>query len=230
MAELTAGLGLLQLLRLASPGLPIGGFSYSQGMETALDLGWVTDKDSARQWLSGLVAGPLSQFEAALLARACRACAAGDEMALVELNQQFLASRESRELRMETEQMGYSFRQLLHSLPEAEGYCWPVALASGPVALPVVWAIAGHILAIPLVSTVYGYLWTWLENQIMVLLKAMPMGQTHGQQLMSALLPELEQAANTASVLPESELSNFAPGLALAAMKHETQYSRLFRS
>ncbi|WP_232219877.1 urease accessory protein UreF [Pseudogulbenkiania sp. MAI-1] len=220
----------LQLLRLASPGLPIGAYSYSQGLESALDLGLVTDATSARQWLHDVLHGPLSRFEAALLAQACRALAAGDEARLVAINQRLLASRDSRELRQEAEQMGYSLRQLLAALPESRRHPWPASLGNAPVAVPVAWAVAARALDLTEEAAVSGYLWGWLENQVMVLLKAMPMGQTAGQQLLSALLPELAIAVDTARGLPEDELSNFAPGLAWVAMKHETQYSRLFRS
>ncbi|SMF33072.1 urease accessory protein UreF [Pseudogulbenkiania subflava] len=227
---MNGGLVLLQLLRLASPGLPIGAYSYSQGLESALDLGLVTDAESARCWLYDVLHGPLSCFEAALLAQACRALVAGDEARLVAINQRLLASRDSRELRQETEQMGYSLRQLLATLPESQSRPWPSILADAPVAVPVAWAVAARTLGLAEDPAVSGYLWGWLENQIMVLLKAMPMGQTAGQQLLSALLPELAVAVKTACELTDDELSNFAPGLAWVAMKHETQYSRLFRS
>lgn len=227
---MNGGIAQLQLLRLASPGLPIGAYSYSQGLESALDLGLVHDAESARHWLHDVLHGPLSRFEAALLVQACRALAAGDEARLVAINQRLLASRDSRELRQETEQMGYSLRQLLAALPENQSCPWPARLADAPVAVPVAWAVAARTLGVDEEAAVSGYLWGWLENQIMVLLKAMPMGQTAGQQLLSALLPELAIAAEAARSLPDDELSNFAPGLAWVAMKHETQYSRLFRS
>ncbi|BAK76851.1 urease accessory protein UreF [Pseudogulbenkiania sp. NH8B] len=227
---MNGGLAVLQLLRLASPGLPIGAYSYSQGLESALDLGLVRDADSARHWLHDVLHGPLSRFEVALLAQACRALAAEDEARLDAINQRLLASRDSRELRQETEQMGYSLRQLLAALPESQSQPWPSTLADAPVAVPVAWAVAARTLGLAEDAAVTGYLWGWLENQVMVLLKAMPMGQTAGQRLLSALLPELAVAVQTARTLPEDELSNFAPGLAWVAVKHETQYSRLFRS
>lgn len=218
----------LQWLRLASPALPIGGYSYSQGLETALDLGWVYDAKSAEHWLSAILMGPLAHFDAALLAQACRAAAAGNQALLGHLNQRVLASRESREQRLETEQMAYSLHQLLSVLPEgAEG--WPEQLQT-PYSLPVVWAVAAHQFAIAGEAAVAAWLWSWLENQVMVLMKAMPMGQSAGQQLISALLPQLHEATALAWNLPEDELNNFAPRFSLAALKHETQYSRLFRS
>ncbi|PTU65193.1 MULTISPECIES: urease accessory protein UreF [Chromobacterium] len=225
-----SALARLQLMRLASPGLPIGAYSYSQGLESALELGLVHDAASAAAWLGDALQGPLSRFEAALLAQAWRALAADEQPALTRINQQLLASRDSRELRQETVQMGYSLRRLLQALPECAGLPWPAGLEQPELALPAVWAQAARALGVDEAGAVDAYLWGWLENQVTVLLKAMPMGQTAGQQLLSALLPAAAAAGAEARRLPADQLSNFAPGLAWAAMKHETQYSRLFRS
>jgi len=227
---MTALLPLLQLLRLASPGLPIGGFSYSQGLESALELGLVHDAASARRWLADVLQGPVCQFDAAVLVQALRAVAAADAVELARLNQRYLASRDSREQRQETVQMGYSLRQLLASLPENQAMCWPAGLAGEEICLPTAWAVAAQMLGIAEREAVTALLWSWLENQVMVLLKAMPMGQTAGQQLLSALLPVLASAVERAISLSAAQHSNFAPGLMWAAMKHESQYSRLFRS
>jgi urease accessory protein len=129
-------LPLLQLLRLASPGLPIGGFSYSQGLESALELGLVRDAASAQQWLHDVLQGPVCQFDAAMLAQMLQAVADGDEAALYRLNQRYLASRDNREQRQETIQMGYSLRQLLAGLPEGQSMCRPDGLAMMKSARP----------------------------------------------------------------------------------------------
>ncbi|BBF85001.1 urease accessory protein UreF [Aquitalea magnusonii] len=227
---MTALLPLLQLLRLASPGLPIGGFSYSQGLESALELGLVHDAASARQWLGDALQGPVCQFDAALLVQAIRMVAAADAQGLARLNQRYLASRDCREQQQETLQMGYSLRQLLAGLPEGQAMGWPVSLLDEDICLPVAWAMAAQVLGIAEREALTALLWSWLENQVMVLLKAMPMGQSAGQQLLSALLPLLASAVERAISLPAEQHSNFAPGLMWAAMRHETQYSRLFRS
>ncbi|RQO71159.1 urease accessory protein UreF [Aquitalea sp. FJL05] len=227
---MTTLLSLLQLLRLASPGLPIGGFSYSQGLESALELGLVHDAASARLWLADVLQGPACQFDAAMLVQMMQAIAADDEHCLYRLNQRYLASRDSREQRQETVQMGYSLRQLLVSLPESQAMCWPAGVADEEICLPTAWAMAAQALGIAEREAVTALLWSWLENQVMVLLKAMPMGQTAGQQLLSALLPVLARVVERAISLPATQCSNFAPGLMWAAMKHESQYSRLFRS
>ena len=219
--------GLLQLLRLASPALPIGTYSYSQGLESAIEHGWVTNPDSARQWLADLLQGPLLRYEWPLLSAALQAVAAGDFTRLVELNDEWLATRESAELRAETEQTGYSLKVLLLSLPETGELQrgWLEQLA--PLGLPIAYAIAAEVFGIKPEEAVSAYAWSWLENQIMVLMKALPMGQTAGQQLFSQLLPRLSEILQQ---LPEAPLSGFAPGFAWLSMQHETQYSRLFRS
>lgn len=223
-------LPLLQMLRLASPGLPIGGFSYSQGLESALELGLVHDADSAGRWLAAVLQGPVCRFDATLLAQALRAAAAGDKAAWLSLNQRYLASRDCREQRQETVQMGYSLRQLLATLPEGQVTAWLACPSEDEVSLPAVWALAALAFGIDEREALCAWLWSWLENQVMVLLKAMPMGQSAGQQLLSALLPVLAEVVEAAMTQPEDDMSNFAPGLVWAAMKHETQYSRLFRS
>ena len=148
--------------------------------------------------------------------------------ALQRLNAQLLASRDSREQVLESTQMGYSLRQLLLGLPEGgDAALWPAGEA---LSLPVAWALAARCLQLPGEQALEAWLWGWLENQVMVLMKALPMGQTAGQQLMSALLPALAAASEQALTLPDARLSAFAPMQSWMALRHETQYSRLFRS
>lgn len=221
--SMVSGLALLQCLRLASPALPIGAYSYSQGLESAIEHGWVSDAASARTWIADQIAGPLTHWEGPLLWRALLAVQAEDMETLTGLNAQWLASRESRELHAETLQTGYSLRQLLLATGEAQ------TLPELP-ALPCVWARAAASWGVPPDAALYAWAWSWLENQIMVLMKALPLGQTAGQQLIAGLLAELEAAIHVAMQLPDEELSSFAPGLAWLSAQHETQYSRLFRS
>lgn len=213
-----------QLLRLASPALPIGAYSYSQGMESAIEHGVVHDAASAEIWLRDQLAGPVGRWEIPQIWQALQAAAAGDDAHLIELNERWLASRETRELRAETEQTGYSLVQLLLALDAA-----PLPV-SGAVGLPVAWALAAQRWQIAPVAALQAWLWSWLENQIMVLMKTMPMGQVAGQKLLARLLPDLDAAAELAQGLDETEYSSFAPGLVYLSMQHETQYSRLFRS
>ena len=208
-----------QLLRLASPGLPVGAYCYSQGLEAALDLGLVTDAASARSWLSAVLEGPVTHFDAALVGHAWTAALEHDVTTMIAINEQILASRETRAQQAETLQMGYSLRMLLDSVPEGAAWRWPEGLAER-ITFPVAWAVAGHSFGIDRRATVGAFLFGWLENQIVVLMKAM----------LSSLIPVLESATDVATALRAGELSNFAPLLGWVAMRHETQYSRLFRS
>lgn len=213
-----------QLLRLASPALPIGAYSYSQGMESAIEHEVVRDSATAKIWIADQLHGPVGRWEAPLLWHSLLAAEQKNWVRLDELNQRWLASRETRELRAETEQTGYSLIQLLKALDVGE---LPLV---GPVGLLAAWALAARHWHIYPQAALQAYLWSWLENQVMVLMKALPMGQVAGQKLLGELLPELEAATQLAQSLPEAELSGFAPALAWLSARHETQYSRLFRS
>ena len=221
-------LALPRLLQLASPALPVGAYTYSQGLEWAVEAGVVRDQKTAGQWIAGLLEQGIGRFEAPLTACLQRAWAAGETGDIERLNGEFLASRESAELRAETVQMGYSLRRLLHEL---EDFPLPPAFDALPeVAFPTGWALAAAVWEIPLADSLAAYLWSWCENQVMAALKAVPLGQAAGQRVLLVLGGRIPAVVQQALVLPEAEWSNFAPGLALASSRHETQYSRLFRS
>ncbi|MCB1940806.1 MAG: urease accessory protein UreF [Candidatus Accumulibacter sp.] len=219
---------LVRLLQLASPTLPVGAYCYSQGLEWAVEAALVHDQASAQQWIGGLLEETIGRFEAPLVARLQRAWAAADDRQVQGLNADFLASRESSELRAETVQMGYSLRRLLHELDDLP--LPPAFDAMSEVAFPVAWALAAEVWAVPVRDSLTGYLWSWCENQVMAALKAVPLGQAAGQRLLLALGSRVPGVVEQALVLPEERWSNFAPGLALACSRHEMQYSRLFRS
>ena len=233
-------LRLLALLRLASPALPIGGFSYSQGLETAVEQGWITGESTTQIWLADLLRYNLGRFEAPLLGQLCATVKADDWMQARRLNARYLASRESAELRAETLQMGYSLWQLLLSLPEMQTQHEAIQAAlqdllneeteQTQLSLPLVWSIAARCFDLGAAEALTGYVWAWLENQIMAALKAVPLGQQAGQRLFSALLPMVAAVVEQALTLPEKAWSNTAPGFAMATSWHESQYSRLFRS
>ena len=226
------GLALVRLLQLASPALPVGAYCYSQGLEWAVESGAVGDEAAAARWIGDQLEWNLAGFEAPLMLAAMRAWLAADPAELERLNSDFLASRETSELRAETLQMGYSLRRLLldlaafGTLPGAAERLEAIAEASFPVA----WACAAAAWRIPPAQALPGYLWAWLENQVMAAVKCVPLGQSAGQRLLATLGARLPALAAEALEMPESAWSNFAPGLAIASSCHETQYSRLFRS
>lgn len=218
------------LLRLASPQLPIGGYSYSQGLEMAVDQGLVHDQDSARQWIADQLLLNLARFEAPMLLAHCQAAADADWSALGELAGQHRASRETRELALESRQMGYSLRQLLEGLPELDDAARDLLASQSELGLAPAWALAARAWQINPQDALAAWLWGWLENQLAVLMKTLPLGQQAAQRLTSELLPLLEQAQHDASHKQPEHWGSAAFGLALASMAHERQYSRLFRS
>ena len=198
-----------RLLQLASPTLPVGAYSYSGGLEAAIEAGLVTDAASAQRWIGDVLEHSVMKMEAPMLLKMI-------EQPGPSWNEQFLASRETAELRAETVQMGYSLNRLLPELGvEPCAYDEP--------SFPAAYAQAVRAWGIPARQALTAYLWAWLENQVMAAVKAVPLGQTDGQRMLLALGARLHEVS-------EDEPGNFAPGLAILSSKHETQYSRLFRS
>ena len=202
---------LVRLLQLASPTLPVGAYSYSQGLEAAVEAGIVSDAASAERWIADALEFSVARMEAPVLWRMMH----GED-----LNELFIASRETVELRAETLQMGHSLLRLLEELGFKD-------LPQGDVAFPTAYALAALKWNIEPRAALVGYLWSWLENQVMAAVKAVPLGQTAGQKMLLSLGDRLERIADHAA---KAEFSNFAPGLAVLSARHETQYSRLFRS
>ena len=205
-----------RLLQLASPALPVGAYSYSGGLETAIEAGIVKDAGSAQQWIGDVLEFAVGRMEAPVLLRMM----AGE---VASWNELFLASRETAELRAETLQMGYSLNRLLPELGlsrlELEEISFPAAFAHAAAA----WKIDPR-------DALTAYLWSWTENQVMAAIKAVPLGQTDGQKILLALGSQVRQTVEEASCFNYENLGNFAPGLAMLSSRHETQYSRLFRS
>ena len=201
-------MNLARLLQLASPTLPVGAYSYSGGLEAAIEAGIVKDAASAERWIGDVLELSVGAMEAPLLWRMLN----GEDC-----DELFLASRESAELRAETLQMGGSLASLLRDLNVGE--------ATG--SYPAVFAFAARRWGIAPEKALIAYLWSWLENQVMAAIKAVPLGQTDGQRMLLELggrLGGVAEQAKTANPM------NLAPGLAFLSSRHETQYSRLFRS
>jgi urease accessory protein len=206
-------MSLARLLQLASPTLPVGAYSYSQGLESAVDAGYVRDAGTAQDWIGDVLELSVARMEAQVL----RAQINGPTQ---ERNDFFVATRETAELRAETLQMGQSLARLLADLGV------PVAIQEP--AFPTAFALAVRHWNIEPHEAVVAYLWSWLENQVMAAVKAVPLGQTAGQKMLLSLGDRLGALADLK--LDESAWTNFTPGLAYLSSRHETQYSRLFRS
>ncbi|MDR1709666.1 MAG: urease accessory protein UreF [Candidatus Accumulibacter sp.] len=227
----TALPALTRLLQLSSPALPVGAYTYSQGLEWAVESGRVRDEASAGRWIADLLTHSAGRYEAPLVARLMRHWRDGEFSEIARLNADFLASREAAELRAETVQMGYSLVRLLAELGDPTLEPARAFLEELPeAAYPTAWSGLAAAWEIAPAEAVVAYLWAWAENQTMAALKTVPLGQAAGQRLLAALARRIPETAQTALTLPEPEWSNHLPAHALCAARHETQYSRLFRS
>jgi urease accessory protein len=224
IAELTA------LLHLASPALPIGAYSYSQGLEAAIDAKLIANADDAAHWIAGGLANVLAPGELPFIAHQLERWRTHDADALMEANEEFVASRESAELRRETSQMGWSLRQLCTQLEWGDATRRATLERMTPVAQPTAFAYAAWAHDASPGATLAAYAFSWVENQTAAALKAVPLGQLAGQRIIVALRPEIENAVTRALATPPAAINTFAPQLGILSARHESQYSRLFRS
>jgi urease accessory protein len=213
----------LAALHLASPALPVGGFAYSQGLEMAIADCRINDETTARRWIEDLLLHVLARFEAPLWLRAFDAFRAGDEQRLRAINAELLAARETAELRAETQQMGASLVRLF----EPFGL---VALDLSPIVYPVAFAAACCAFGVAREDGLAAYLWSWAEGQVLAAVKTVPLGQQAGQAMLVQLQSSIMRAVAIAAALRDEELGTAAVGFALTSARHETMYSRIFRS
>lgn len=219
---------LLSLLQLASPTLPVGAYSYSEGLETLVEEGKIRDELSLEGWLrDGLRLGSI-RIEGAVLIRGWEAMEKGDRQALCYWNHWVLAMRETEELRQQTVQMGRSLGLLLQSLEPDLG---PILQELGPEwSYPLVFAIAAQHWRISPAEALLAYLQSWISNLITAGVKLIPLGQTTGQKLLFRLHPHIRAIVPEILALEDDNLYSCNWGFALCCMAHETQYTRLFRS
>ncbi|SBR45305.1 urease accessory protein UreF [Halomonas sp. HL-93] len=223
-------LALLGLMQLVSPALPIGAFAFSQGLESAFELDWVRDEASLTEWLSGVLEDGLTRCELPVLARLHTALAQGDAATVAEWDQWLAATRETAELAAEDSRLGASLKRLLGSLDLLPSEDLLTPLLPTQAGYVTLFAYTAHTRGVSERQTLLGFAWAWLENQLAVACKALPLGHTAAQRVIEELRPALVTAVDQALSLDDEELGPVLPGLALASALHETQYSRLFRS
>ena len=221
---------LLQLLWLASPALPVGGFSYSEVLEAAVETGSVTNEAQAAGWLVDQLHLGLARSDLAAAAKAVGAWQRGDTDALRELNDWVLQTRESRELRGQTEQMGRSLVEWLRNRGVSDARIDTLAALPPAPSWPVAFALAVAQTGAPLRDALLTFAFGWSENMVQAAMKSVPLGQSAGQRILAALAREIPDAVVQATRALDSERQAFAPMLAILSAQHETQYSRLFRS
>jgi urease accessory protein len=230
---MTSSGALHRLLAWLSPSYPIGAFSYSHGLETAIEEGFVDDLATLRAWLRDLVEHGAGRNDGLLLRAAYEACSAGDDRALAHAAELAAAFQPSAELALETSAQGRAFL-------DTTAATWPAAaldrlrqLTEGRLApLPVVvgCAAAGH--DVPLCSTLHGYLHAFAANLVSAGVRLIPLGQTDGQRAIAAMEQVIADTASLLLVL-DRPLDHLAANTFIndwCSMRHETQYTRLFRS
>ena len=218
-------MSLLRLLHLASPALPIGGFHFSQGLEYAVGQAWVRDEASAAEWIEGLAECALGRLDLPVLSRLFDACGARDYAILRRWNDFLVASRETAELRAEDLHMGTALAKVLaeHELDVAE-------LGTDRPAYATVFAYACCHWGAERPHTLTTYAWTWAENQVIAAIKLVPLGQSAGQRILHRLASALPGIVDAASRAADEQIGIGALMHSVASARHETQYTRLFRS
>ena len=226
----TPAAALLQLMWLASPALPVGGFSYSEGLESAVESARVTNEATASAWLLDQLHLSLARSDIAVVSRAFKAWQRSDFGAVTELNAWVTTTRETSETRQQTEQMGRSMVEWLKNRGLADERIAQLGALKPAPTWPVAFALAAAQTGAPLREALLSFAFGWAENMVQAALKAVPLGQNAGQRVLAALSAQIPDAVDHAIQLMDSERQAFTPMLAILSAQHETQYSRLFRS
>jgi len=222
---------LLELMRLASPALPVGGFSYSEGLEAACEAGLARDADSTQAWLLDQLQLGLARCDLPAAAQAFAAWRGGDLPRIQALNDWGTCTRETHELLQQTQQMGRSLVDWMRRrCAQPDAMVEAAAMLAPAPTWPVAFALAASRSGAPRREALLAFAAGWAENMVAAAIKAVPLGQSAGQRLLDALSLELPRQVDAAIALPDGARQAFAPMLAILSAQHETQYSRLFRS
>jgi urease accessory protein len=221
---------LLRLMWLASPALPVGGFSYSEGLEAAIDAGLVADEPAAAQWLLDQLHLAQGRSDLPLVAAALDAWLHADAPRIDALNRWLLDTRETSELRRQAEQMGRSLAEWLRVQAGDDPRRTALAALQPAPSWPVAFALAATVAGATPRDALLAFAFGWAENQVAAAVKAIPLGQTAGQRILGRLAEAIPAAVERALQTDDAARQAYTPMLAVLSARHETQYSRLFRS
>lgn len=229
--RMTEGAGsrhaLLRLLQLVSPALPIGAYHYSQGLEQAVEAGWVRDEAMAADWIGGIAAQSLATLDLPILLRLHRAWSSGDAGLARAWSQRLIAARETMELRAEDRHLGSALARVLVDLGIEDAGAW---LANEDATHAALFTLAASRWEIAAEDAAAGHAWAWCENQVLAAIKLVPLGQRAGQRLLDRLIGEIPAWVAAALAITDEDIGIATPMQGIASARHEQQYSRLFRS
>ena len=222
---------LLRLLHLASPALPIGAFHFSQGLEYAVEAGWVHDEASALEWIGGIAQASLATLDLPVLYRLHTAWARADHAAVLRWNAFLMACRETDELRLEDRHLGAALLRVLAEFELTTGL-FPVGAPNirEAVTHATVFGFACARWHIDPLAALQTYAWAWAENQVLAAVKLVPLGQSAGQRMLHSLNAGLGSYSVRAMEVLDSDIGISTVLQSVASGRHETQYTRLFRS
>lgn len=223
-------LQLMRLLQLCSANLPVGGFAFSQGLEFAIEKGWVNNLDTVQSWVEINLTESIARTDLAILKRLYHALAEDDVEGFKYWNQHLIACRESSELHLADVAMGKALIRLLKQLNSLDSARYSALLNLPNISFVSAFSITATLFNLDLASAQSGFYWTYIDNQIAAATKLVPLGQTQAQNLLFDLGEGTQQILTIANQLADCELGASLPHLAMASAWHETQYTRLFRS
>ncbi len=230
-ADANASLQLVRLLHLASPALPIGAFHFSQGLEYAVEAGWVTDEPTALEWIGGICDASLAGLDLPVLLRLQAAWQRQDHDSVLRWNAFLIACRETEELRAEDRHLGAALLRVLVELGiSTELFSANAAKSVVGVSHATAFALAGARWSIDPLACLQTFAWAWIENQVLAAVKLVPLGQSAAQRMLHAHIARIPPLVERVQKLTDSDIGVATALNAVASGRHEAQYSRLFRS
>ena len=220
-------LSLLKLMNLMSPTLPIGGFTYSQGIEKAIESNWITDFESAKKWLESQLLINLKFTDLPILMRLYKSVDSKNYKRAIYWSNFLLACRETMELRDEEKNRGRSLAKLIESLEKDQAKEWSEILKTNHL---LGYAFLSNVWNISIKKLLLGYSWSWLENQVAATVKIIPLGQTDGQKLLNEIIKKIPSVVEEVEIINDNEIGISQPAFVIASCLHETQYTRIYRS
>jgi urease accessory protein len=223
-------LKLNRLLQLCSANLPVGGFSFSQGLEYAVEMGWVNNPTSTKEWVNFNLHQSIAHTDLVLLNRLHKALLEDDFAGFHTWNQHALACRESNELYLADVAMGKALMRLLKDIQGIDSHHYMELIREKHISFVSAFALSAYLFGLELSEMQSGFCWAYIDNQVAAATKLVPLGQTQGQNLLFELSEQVEEAIEQANQIDDENIGASLPRLAMASAWHETQYTRLFRS